>query len=119
MHRDELENLVMEKIATMTKPADCGVIAKTTPVISFGDFTTSRIATLGINPSSAEFLSAGKLIVGDKQRLAVDVDAAYLPWISGLAVSTTSGGILIGVGLSIWKSYLIRWALPTTKMLVI
>ena len=52
MYRDELENLVMEKIATMTKPADCGVIEKTTPVISFGDFTTSRIATLGINPSS-------------------------------------------------------------------
>jgi hypothetical protein len=67
---DDFERLVMEKIATMTKPADCGVIAKTTPVISFGDFTTSRIATLGINPSSAEFTSGGKLIVGEKKRLA-------------------------------------------------
>jgi len=79
MHRDELENLLAEKITTMTKPVNCGVIAKTTPVISFGDFTTSRIATLGINPSSAEFLSAGKLLVGDKQRLAVDVDGRFSP----------------------------------------
>jgi hypothetical protein len=70
MHPDDLEALTLEKIAAMTPPANCGVIPKTTPVVSFGDFTTAKIATLGINPSSAEFLSAGKLLVGEKKRLA-------------------------------------------------
>ena len=70
MNIDDLEKLTVEKIAAMTPPEGCGVIDKTTPVVSFGDFTTEKIATLGINPSSAEFLSAGKLISGEKKRLA-------------------------------------------------
>lgn len=70
MRHDELEQAIVEKIEAMTAPIDCGVIPQSTPVVSFGDFTTSKIATLGINPSSAEFLSAGKLIKGEKKRLA-------------------------------------------------
>ncbi len=46
------------------------VIAGSTPVISFGDFTRAKIATLGINPSSKEFLSRKKLIIVGKKRLA-------------------------------------------------
>ena len=53
MNIDDLEKLTVEKIAAMTPPEGCGVIDKTTPVVSFGDFTTAKIATLGINPSSA------------------------------------------------------------------
>lgn len=72
MNIDELEKLTLEKIAAMSAPVDSGVIPKTTPVVSFGDFTRSTIATLGINPSSAEFNSAGKLLVEENKRLADD-----------------------------------------------
>jgi len=80
MYPDELEALILEKIAAMTPPANAGVIPKTTPVVSFGDFTTAKIATLGINPSSAEFLSGGALIQGEKKRLA---DEEFGPTIPG------------------------------------
>jgi len=66
----DLEPIILEKIAGMSPPLECGVIPQTTPVVSFGDFNTAKIATLGINPSSAEFLSAGQLIQGEKKRLA-------------------------------------------------
>ena len=52
-------------------PTDCGVIPGSTPVISFGDFRTARVATLGINPSKREFLSpSGQWLSIEKQRLA-------------------------------------------------
>jgi len=70
MDIDELERAVLEKIEKMQAPKNCGVIEKTTPVVSFGDFTTAKIATLGINPSSAEFLTGGHLIQGEQKRLA-------------------------------------------------
>ncbi len=79
MINDDLDRLAMEKIGAMSAPGGCGVIPKTTPVISFGDFTTAKIATLGINPSSAEFLSAGKLIQGEKKRLADEEFGAVEP----------------------------------------
>lgn len=66
----DLEPAIREKISAMTSPKNCGVIPKTTPVISFGDFSTCEIATLGINPSSAEFLRGGNLIKGKQKRLA-------------------------------------------------
>ena len=70
MHPDDLEKLTLEKISAMRPPANCGVIPRTTPVVSFGDFTTAKIATLGINPSSAEFMSSGKLLMGENKRLS-------------------------------------------------
>ena len=78
-HPDELEKLTLERIAAMTQPVDCGVIPRTTPVVSFGDFTTAKIATLGINPSSAEFMSAGKLLVGENKRLSDEEFAPFNP----------------------------------------
>lgn len=50
-----------------------------TPVVSFGDFTTARLATLSINPSSREFtqgrtlLPIGKKRLIDKQTLGIDL----------------------------------------------
>ena len=41
-----------------------------TPVISFGDFRTAHVATLGINPSDREFLHKGEWLTGNKQRFA-------------------------------------------------
>jgi len=49
-------------------PPDAAVVPGSTPVIAFGDPNTSRVATLGLNPSRAEFLSpAGKLLDGDRR----------------------------------------------------
>jgi hypothetical protein len=79
MHPNELEELTLEKIASMTPPIDCGVIPKTTPVISFGDFTSAKIATLGINPSAKEFMSGGKLLVGENKRLSDEELGTYNP----------------------------------------
>lgn len=70
MINEDADSLVMEKIAQLSRPRDCGVIDKTTPVVSFGNFTWSTIATLGINPSSEEFLESGKLLPSAKKRLA-------------------------------------------------
>lgn len=62
-------NEAIEKLMQLQPPKGIGIIPGTTPVISFGDFTTARVATLGINPSSREFLSGGKLIPSDNKRL--------------------------------------------------
>ena len=70
MERDQLEKAIMEKIRHMTPPVNAGYIEETTPVVSFGDFTVARIATLGINPSSNEFMSSSGLLSNDKKRLA-------------------------------------------------
>lgn len=62
-------NEAIEKLMQLQPPKGIGIIPGTTPVISFGDFTSARVATLGINPSSREFLSGGKLIPTSKKRL--------------------------------------------------
>jgi len=72
MEKIELQNEVMARISKMSPPTNVGVIPGTTPVVSFGDFTTSRIATLGINPSSKEFMSGNKFLETTKKRLADD-----------------------------------------------
>jgi hypothetical protein len=44
------------------------VVPGSTPVIAFGDPNTSRVATLGLNPSRAEFVSPdGRLLEGDRR----------------------------------------------------
>lgn len=70
MNIEDPDSLVMKKISKLKPPVGCGVIEKSTPVVSFGNFTESSIATLGINPSSEEFLSSGKLLPDEKKRLA-------------------------------------------------
>jgi hypothetical protein len=79
MHPDELEKLTLEKIAAMTQPVDCGVIHRTTPVVSFGDFTSAKIATLGINPSAKEFMSGANLLTGENKRLSDEEFGPFNP----------------------------------------
>ncbi len=79
MDMDKLQKSVMEKIAEMKAPSDAGVISGTTPVVSFGDFTSARVATLGINPSSKEFMSGGKFLELGKKRLADDENGKANP----------------------------------------
>lgn len=56
--------------AALQPPNDCAVVPGSTPVVSFGHPLDPRVATLGINPSSGEFLAAGQLLQGDQRRLA-------------------------------------------------
>lgn len=59
------------EMARRKPPRDCAVIEGSTPVISFGNFRESRIATLGINPSNLEFLDrTGNFLSETEQRLA-------------------------------------------------
>jgi hypothetical protein len=68
-------------------PPDSHVVAGSTPVISFGNSQTSRVATLGLNPSKIEFLhKSGELLRGTQRRLATheslgvtDLSIAPLP----------------------------------------
>jgi hypothetical protein len=41
-------------------PHDCHVAQRTTPVVSFGDPSAARIATLGLNPSHWEFIPVNR-----------------------------------------------------------
>ena len=56
--------------AAQLPPEGCSVVPESTPVISFGHPLDPSVATLGINPSSGEFLSNGRLLEGDQRRLA-------------------------------------------------
>jgi hypothetical protein len=50
-------------------PPNSKAVAGSTPVPAFGDFRISRVATLGLNPSKAEFLARnGQLLVGKEAR---------------------------------------------------
>lgn len=56
---------------TRNPPAKSSIVKRSTPVLAFGDLFSSHAATLGLNPSSLEFLdSRGRLLDGDARRLA-------------------------------------------------
>jgi len=60
-------------------PPNSQAVAGSTPVPAFGDFRVARVATLGLNPSKAEFLSRkGQLLVGKDARF-VSLPAAGVP----------------------------------------
>jgi hypothetical protein len=52
-------------------PGGCCVVRGSTPVVAFGRPVGPAVATLGINPSSSEFLARnGSLLAGHRRRLA-------------------------------------------------
>jgi hypothetical protein len=51
-------------------PTDSFIVLGSTPVVAFGDVSAACVATLGLNPSSNEFLASGRLLRGDQRRLA-------------------------------------------------
>ncbi len=54
-----------------TAPEKAAIVPGSTPVVSFGNATSARVATLGLNPSKREFLDkAGLELVGGERRLA-------------------------------------------------
>ena len=59
-----------ELIQSTVRIPRVGIAEGTTPVISFGDYTTAKIATIGINPSIREFKTTkGQLFSSTKKRL--------------------------------------------------
>ena len=73
---ERLVDFTCNKIEFMSWPRDCDVVWGSTPVVSFGDFTKAKVATLGINPSSREFMdtsssgTSNELLPEGKKRLA-------------------------------------------------
>lgn len=65
-----LEDWIEERIRRAPPPGCC-IVAGSTPVVSFGNARTARVATLGLNPSKIEFLeNDGVELVGERRRLA-------------------------------------------------
>lgn len=57
--------------AVKAPDSELSVVARSTPVVAFGDPVAATVATLGINPSGREFLDgAGRLLGGSQRRLA-------------------------------------------------
>jgi hypothetical protein len=82
---ERLVDFTCNTIEFMSRPRDCNVVFGSTPVVSFGDFTKAKVATVGINPSSLEFMdksgsaTSNHLLPEGKKRLA---DAETLGLIS-------------------------------------
>ena len=53
-------------------PADAAVVAGSTPVVSFGEPRRAVAATLGINPSTAEFIHHGQMLAGQRRLATLD-----------------------------------------------
>lgn len=68
--------MVAEYIASRIRKPLPGefVVPQSTPVIAFGNAQTARIATLGLNPSRAEFVDRnGNLLSGENRRLSTNI----------------------------------------------
>lgn len=65
-----MKDLLIDRILK-APPIDQYITPQSTPVVAFGDPIKAQVATLGINPSSREFLDAkGQLLSGENRRLA-------------------------------------------------
>lgn len=77
---ERLVDFTCNKIEFMSPPRDCDVVRGSTPIVSFGDFTKAKVATIGINPSSKEFMdtsasgTTNELLPEGKKRL-VDLES--------------------------------------------
>ncbi len=49
-------------------PTNCQIVEGSTPVVAFGEFRVAEVATLGINPSRAEFLNLNGVELRDFDR---------------------------------------------------
>ena len=56
----------VERRIRQPPPGDCHVFPGSTPVVSFGDIRTARVATVGINPTSVEFTGGHIPLVGQR-----------------------------------------------------
>ena len=63
-----LDGVILERLKR-PHPKDSSLVPFSTPVVSFGDPSTSKIVTIGINPSCVEFESKTGLLTENKRRL--------------------------------------------------
>lgn len=66
---DRSANYLADMVRRLPPPG-APVVPGSTPVVAFGDVTAARVATLGINPSAAEFTTGPHLLAGKDRRLA-------------------------------------------------
>jgi hypothetical protein len=71
MNSEEIKKRVLERVMA-PYPKNCHIVPYSTPVVSFGNPETSTVATLGINPSSREFLDDGMNLLSSGEKRLVD-----------------------------------------------
>jgi len=71
-HRDSGGEVPAHVVAAVRRrpPGGAPVVPGSTPVVAFGDPSRAEVATLGINPSRAEFIQHGSLLRGKERRLS-------------------------------------------------
>jgi hypothetical protein len=77
MNNEEIKKRVLERVMA-PYPKDCHIVPYSTPVVSFGNPETSTVATLGINPSSREFLDDGMNLLSGSEKRLVDTEVLGL-----------------------------------------
>ena len=77
MNSEEIKKRVLVRVM-VPYPKNCHVVPYSTPVVSFGNPETSTVATLGINPSSGEFLDKGKNLLTAEMKRLVDTETLGL-----------------------------------------
>jgi hypothetical protein len=77
MNSEEIKKRVLERVMT-PYPKNCHIVPYSTPVVSFGNPETSTVATLGINPSSREFLDDGMNLLSSNEKRLVDTEVLGL-----------------------------------------
>ena len=78
MNSEEIKKRVLERVMA-PYPKNCHIVPYSTPVVSFGNPETSTVATLGINPSSREFLDDGMNLLSGSEKRLVDTEVLGLP----------------------------------------
>lgn len=96
-------------------PIEGLIVAKSTPVVSFGNFLTARIATLGINPSNREFEDQkGRLLSGGFQRLE-NLDSLKATSLASLTEAQVSD--VIAACFSYFNKNSYSWFTPLEKVI--
>lgn len=100
--------------ACRVPPAGCGIVAGTTAVVSFGDPVRPAVATLGINPSSGEFLGRDGLLDDDHRRLAT---LPSLRVSDHAEIDAVLGSIIVSECAGYFDRRPYRWFLPLDRIL--
>jgi hypothetical protein len=101
--------------ARQAPPEDCGIITGTTPVVSFGDPVQPAVTTLGINPSSGEFLGRdGSLLAGTQRRLATLASLGVADYGD---VDASLGSVIVDECAGYFERRPYHWFLPLDRIL--
>jgi hypothetical protein len=80
-----LERLIKRTMEAF--PQNAPIVEQSTPVVAFGDCTTARVATLGINPSYEEFQDSNGVLLKGKEKRLVDHESLGGDFTFGLSES--------------------------------